>query len=376
LNGRPLDALAGELRCEFDRAATLWRTQRETILAMLRDGESWAKGDHNKSDVHAEQVRFADRCFAEEGPTPESLAALKHFSATSLEENTRKNGTNPTHPFFTQCDVVNECRANFIIALHLAFLDFAKAELPRRKQHRKIQTFDDLLTRLHAALHGPGGDALSLQLRQRYRAALIDEFQDTDPVQYQNFHRIFATAESRTSALLFLIGDPKQAIYGFRGADIFTYLDAARAADRRFTLDQNWRSESGLIHAVNTIFARSPSPFLFEAIPFRPVLAAGKADLTPLTEKNSPTPQLHVWLVPREPDAKTIATAFGEKELPRNCRRRNRPAAEQRHQDRRSTVDAARHRGARSKEETSPLDAGHAARTPRARRAPHRRERL
>ncbi len=317
LAGRSLDEIAGELRREFDRAGTLWRTQRETILATLNDGEGWARGDHNKSDVNAEHVRLAGRCFAEDGPTPESLAALNHFAAASLEEDTKKNGTTPTHAFFTQCDVVNKYQANFVIALHLAFLEFAKAELPRRKQHRKIQTFDDLLTRLHAALHGPGGDALSLQLRQRYRAALIDEFQDTDPVQYQNFHRIFATAESRAIALLFLIGDPKQAIYGFRGADIFTYLDAARAADRRFTLDQNWRSESGLIHAVNTVFARSKAPFLFEAIPFKPVLAAGKADLTPLTEANSPAPQLHLWFVPREQDAKTIATSYGENELPK-----------------------------------------------------------
>jgi exodeoxyribonuclease V beta subunit len=88
---------------------------------------------------------------------------------------------------------------------------------------------------------------LAVDLQARYRAALIDEFQDTDPVQYSIFRRAF----SGGSTFLFLIGDPKQAIYGFRGADIFTYLDASDQASDRFTLGENWRSESGLVTAMN-----------------------------------------------------------------------------------------------------------------------------
>jgi len=125
-----------------------------------------------------------------------------------------------------------------------------------------------LLTRLDDALSGPGGKALAADLQARYRAALIDEFQDTDPVQYSIFHRAFSGGK----AFLFLIGDPKQAIYGFRGADIFTYLEAADQATERFTLGENWRSESGLVTAVNKIFSAGPGSFVFERIGFQEVV--------------------------------------------------------------------------------------------------------
>ena len=116
-----------------------------------------------------------------------------------------------------------------------------RQELPRRKDELKVQFFDDLLTRLHSALAGTGGPALAALLRRQYAAALIDEFQDTDPLQYEIFSRVFTGPEN----YLFLIGDPKQAIYGFRGADIFTYLKASQHSDQAYTLKENWRSEVG-----------------------------------------------------------------------------------------------------------------------------------
>ncbi len=133
--------------------------------------------------------------------------------------------------------------------MKLQALRYVQQELPRRKNELKIQFFDDLLTRVHAALAVGGDAALATVLRRQYRAALIDEFQDTDPLQYEIFHRVFTGPESH----LFLIGDPKQAIYGFRGADIFTYLKASQQANRAYTLTENWRSESGLVRAVNTV---------------------------------------------------------------------------------------------------------------------------
>ena len=104
------------------------------------------------------------------------------------------------------------------------------------------------------------------------KAALIDEFQDTDPVQYQIFHRAFSGGKS----FLFLIGDPKQAIYAFRGADIFTYLEAAKEATRRFTLGENWRSEAGLVVAVNKIFSAAPQAFVFDRIDFQEAIPRGR----------------------------------------------------------------------------------------------------
>ena len=112
--------------------------------------------------------------------------------------------------------------------------------------------FDDLLTRLHAALHAPDtADALAAASSRQFAVALVDEFQDTDPVQYEIFRRAF---DGRP---LYFVGDPKQAIYAFRGADIHAYLRAQREADRRYTLSTNWRSTSGLVTAVNAVFCAS-----------------------------------------------------------------------------------------------------------------------
>src|SRR6185503_10347168 len=99
-------------------------------------------------------------------------------------------------------------------------------------------------------------------IRRRHKAALIDEFQDTDPIQYRIFRTLFG-ARDRT---LLLIGDPKQAIYGFRGADVFAYLEAARTAGkRRFTMRHNWRSDPALLVAIGRLFAID-KPFLLDEI--------------------------------------------------------------------------------------------------------------
>ncbi|MBL0938345.1 MAG: exodeoxyribonuclease V subunit beta [Gemmatimonadaceae bacterium] len=137
------------------------------------------------------------------------------------------------------------------------------------KERRQALGFDDLLGRLSYALRmqGPGGQ-LAKEIRRQFHAALIDEFQDTDQHQFE----IFSTA--LTDCPLFLIGDPKQAIYAFRGADVHAYLDAAATADRRFTLDRNFRSTSGMVSAVNALFQRHPTPFIDSAIAFHPTTAA------------------------------------------------------------------------------------------------------
>src|SRR5207248_3066220 len=124
----------------------------------------------------------------------------------------------------------------FVISLESNFCEWARAELRRRKTDRQVQSFDDMLTRLDEALRGERGSELRKSLRERFPVALVDEFQDTDPVQYSIFSQIYRGSD----ASVFFIGDPKQAIYGFRGADVFTYLEASKVANRRHTLGQNW----------------------------------------------------------------------------------------------------------------------------------------
>ena len=129
------------------------------------------------------------------------------------------------------------------------FAAAARAEVDRRKQARRLYTYDDMLTRLDTALADPTRGAAE-RLRARYSVVLVDEFQDTDPVQWSILRRAFHGAVT-----LVLIGDPKQAIYAFRGADVISYLDATETAGRTATLTRNWRSDPALLHALNTVFA-------------------------------------------------------------------------------------------------------------------------
>ncbi len=128
----------------------------------------------------------------------------------------------------------------------------AMQEMDRRKRVSGILTYDDLLTRLRAALTDAArGPAACRRLSGRYEVVLVDEFQDTDPVQWEILDLAF-----RRSTLV-LIGDPKQAIYSFRGADVYAYLAAAESATRKATLSTNWRSDQGLIDAYDALFADS-----------------------------------------------------------------------------------------------------------------------
>src|SRR5207302_2334345 len=154
------------------------------------------------------------------------------------------------------------------------FCHWARRELPRRKMERRVQSFDDMLTRLNQALHGGRGEQLRRSLRERFAVALIDEFQDTDPIQYSIFSQIY----DGSAAPVFLIGDPKQAIYGFRGADVFTYIAAASRAHRRYTLAKNWRSEKGLVEAVNSLFQRRNDAFVIDGITPPATTSSGQAD--------------------------------------------------------------------------------------------------
>jgi exodeoxyribonuclease V beta subunit len=126
----------------------------------------------------------------------------------------------------------------------------AREEFDRRKRALRVQGFDDLLLRARDALaDDASGAAACRRLRERYRVVLVDEFQDTDPVQWEVFRRAFHGAGP-----LVLIGDPKQAIYAFRGADVRAYLAARAAATERATLDTNWRSDARVIDGLATLF--------------------------------------------------------------------------------------------------------------------------
>ncbi|MGY1865845.1 UvrD-helicase domain-containing protein [Nocardia gipuzkoensis] len=129
----------------------------------------------------------------------------------------------------------------------VAFAHAVRAETERRKRLAGLRDFDDLLVLLHDVLADPEhGPRACLRIRARYRVALVDEFQDTDPLQWDILRRSF-----HGHATLVLVGDPKQAIYAFRGAEVLSYLDAVAHADTRRELTTNWRSDAGLLAALD-----------------------------------------------------------------------------------------------------------------------------
>ena len=153
------------------------------------------------------------------------------------------------------------------------------AELKRRSGQFG---FADMVERLDMALADPdSGERLAQRLRGQFPVAMIDEFQDTSPLQWRIFDRIYRTADNLQDSALLLIGDPKQSIYGFRGADIHSYLAARRATQgRHHVLDTNRRSTQALVEVVNRWFQITPDPFGYrradeDPLPFQPVRAVG-----------------------------------------------------------------------------------------------------
>lgn len=161
-----------------------------------------------------------------------------------------------------------------LLSLRRDFADFLLAETEKRMIADNAMSYDDLIFRLSRALDGTRRGMAEL-LGRRFQAAVIDEFQDTDALQWRIFHQVFGTG----SHFLYLIGDPKQAIYKFRGADIHSYFQARRRADSTFTLHHNHRSHPGIVAAVNDLFASRPRPFFFEedVLDFSPVEPARTA---------------------------------------------------------------------------------------------------
>lgn len=227
-----------------------------------------------------------------------------------VEWKLKKGLTPPSHPFF---DAIHELREAYAelkaqvdehtLRVKQELVTYLRREVAQRKGRRGVLSFDDLLQSVHDALQGPVGPRLANTIRGKYHAALIDEFQDTDPIQYRIFATLFLHSGYSSDTALFLIGDPKQAIYSFRGADVFAYLEAARgvAADRRFTMGTNYRSDEQLVSAVNALFLRHPQPFSFESMQYPNVVAKhrGSSKLVPNDVA------LDVRFVRRPPDVST-----------------------------------------------------------------------
>ncbi len=271
-----------------------WAKWADELLQICRDGVAAKQVDGRKM-----QARFFE-------PWCEKLAAwatdehaLDLDLGTGFTRLTRAGmaeawkGEPPEHPALQAMESLGQQlqglpTADACLLEHAAVWVGARFEAEKRR--RAEMGFDDMLLRLDHALHSDTGERLAGVIREQFPVALIDEFQDTDPVQYRIFQRIYRIEENLHDTGLFMIGDPKQAIYAFRGADIFTYLGARRAtAGRLHSLDTNFRSSQAMVTAVNHVFMQAETralgrgAFLFRdgddnPVPFVEVKAKGRSE--------------------------------------------------------------------------------------------------
>jgi exodeoxyribonuclease V beta subunit len=269
---RDIGVLEHAYQDAYSRTRTIWRAERAAIERQLTADTSLSANRYSKAAL-AGWLLLMGACLDSEAAGMGLFKELEKFTARALEASVKKGMRPPRHPFYEACgemkaahDALETAYGRYLSVLKAQLLEYCNVELTARKQQLQLQSYDDLLLNLDRALDGDRGGALAVALRARYSAALIDEFQDTDPVQYRIFKRIYAGA----GLPVFLVGDPKQAIYSFRGADVFAYLSARRDAPHGHALDVNWRSTPPLLAAVNTLFGGAPAPFVIDEIPFLP----------------------------------------------------------------------------------------------------------
>jgi exodeoxyribonuclease V beta subunit len=289
-----------------EKLKTTWTKKRDALIQTVMTFTGWTRKP-NAGWIEGAAARLDAWAAGDDL----ALDDVKWFNADELAARTRddflKNKDAPANqPFMRDfarlAPALGALEARFIErAMH-----WCRAQLRARKDEHAVASFGDLIERLREAIDDTrSGARLVAKIGTQYPVALIDEFQDTDPAQYRVFQRIYGEDASRA---LLMIGDPKQAIYSFRGADIHAYLDAkARTgAQAQYTMSTNWRSTQALVTAVNTLFGNSHDPFLFgERIAFEEVKASGNAEKKPLRisgEEDRAQP-FRFWLVRRGEDA-------------------------------------------------------------------------
>lgn len=178
-------------------------------------------------------------------------------------------------------------------------VEFGRDQLLVCKRARRVRHYDDLLNDVYRSLQGPHAQLLLDAVGAQFSAALIDEFQDTDPIQFRIFDRLFAGQ----GLPVFYVGDPKQAIYSFRNADVYAYLEAREHAGEVFRLTTNRRSVPAIVDGVNRMFSRAPNPFLVNGIDYTPSTACLPA--SNLTA--APLSPVEWWTIAPGPDDKPLS---------------------------------------------------------------------
>jgi len=283
------------LQREMEALATKWAADSERYTEILSSSNALAR--NAKSGYRAPELELSLMllgAYFESGPWFQIPPALELLSAQYLQDNSKPSqiGKDPAleDPFFHECERVWGLVTRVQLKMRMSALqratEQARVQMEAQKALSGTLTYHDQLSRLRDGLAAENGESLARVLRANFPVAMIDEFQDTDDLQYEIFRRLYLPKyfgvdlpEALAANLaMIMIGDPKQAIYSFRGGDIFAYAKArSDVGEQRYTLATNWRSVPALITAVNHVFMCREAPFVYEEIiQFQPVQAADK----------------------------------------------------------------------------------------------------
>ncbi|WP_064792110.1 exodeoxyribonuclease V subunit beta [Shewanella woodyi] len=316
---QPFEKLQQTLTQSLSRLKLIWPRERENIEALLHalplNGVRFGKKPDGYPKLAVMLDAMDNWC-----KFSDSLPPMKVMESLSLSElKLNKGGEIPTPEQAPVLDHI-ERLCSLINDFIPSFLYCAREGISRRfiqqKSERNLLTPDDLLTTLEQALrpneHSESTLANTAQLAatiaKRFPVALIDEFQDTDPLQFAIFSRIYqmqANIPAKAGAdnlSLLMIGDPKQAIYAFRGADIHTYIQARSQTQDHYNLDTNYRSSRNMIVGVNALFENRDDPFISQAIPFEPVHPSPFADKKVFIENGGDDSALKIKLLSEDPE--------------------------------------------------------------------------
>ncbi|WP_372377245.1 UvrD-helicase domain-containing protein [Vibrio natriegens] len=276
---------------KIDELKAKWRDSQDDFLALISDSDI-NKRSYTKKSVPI-WLEAVNAWAATETTGYDYPDKLEKFAQNVLSEKTPK-GSAPQHAVFEAIEAFLANPISLKAPLLAHAIEHCRVMLSNAKNQKQWLSFDDLLTQLSASIDTDESELLAERIRTLYPVAMIDEFQDTDPLQYSIFSRIYL---NNPECGLFMIGDPKQAIYGFRGADIFTYIKARNQVSAHYTLGTNWRSSADMVQAVNQVFALPDSPFIYDSdIPFLPVNYSPNAEKRIWTMGGQKQPALTYWL--------------------------------------------------------------------------------
>ncbi len=288
---------------DFERAharlAQQWQTQGGAFIEQIRSNP---KANGSFTRYLESRVQTLDQLLSQaDNIKVKDAKVLAYFTTEGLKKSVKKGGSACAHELVQAFDdgwqhfqQLAESRVYASNQLLIALLQATRQRLKQLKNSQGILAPDDLLSLLNEAIAGATGPQLLEQIRGQYPVAMVDEFQDTDALQYRVFAAIYQdpdkqSPEPQKKLAMFMIGDPKQAIYKFRGADIFTYIQAKRAVDGAYSLGTNYRSSAHMVAAVNGLFSRHKRPFIYDQdIPFAAVEAKGDAAALYLQQQRAP----------------------------------------------------------------------------------------